>query len=283
MYKSDQHYNQMAVALNGDKDWAREALRISGHEYEDMYLTADHGVSAELHRARVHDDLILYSGITDAFVNRIAGIDPGTQVTADDLIASIGSEYEEKAMMSTSASFKVSYGFTGNYGVMTIILASQDALNSLGSFCLDCFMGSQGNNGELELHLDAGARFTSDNRATFPYLGKGHRVPSFDEALEAFPSTPAIIEIKTTSAARAVRRAIEGHHAEDRVVVDSLEVTHVLTVDVINIDTAQRVATLHAHRTVHREERRRHRRAYVVNAARRQLYLVARLRGVAQA
>ena len=149
----------MAVALNGDTDWAREALRISGHEYEDMYLTADHGVSTELHRARVHDDLILYSGITDAFVNRIAGIDPGTQVTADDLIASIGSEYEEKAMMSTSASFKVSYGFTGDYGVMAIILASQDALNSLGSFCLDCFMGSQGNNGEQELLIDAGARF----------------------------------------------------------------------------------------------------------------------------
>ena len=159
MYKSDQHYNQMAVALNGDTDWALEAIRISGHEYEDMYLMADHGVSSELHRAGVQNDLILYSGITDAFVNRIAGIDPGTQVTADDLIAAIGSEYEEKAMMSTSASFKVSYGFTGDYGVMAIILASDDALNSLGTFCLDCFKGSQGNNGELELLLDAGARF----------------------------------------------------------------------------------------------------------------------------
>lgn len=159
MYKSDQHYNQMAVALNGDTDWAPEALRISGHEYEDMYLMADHGVSTELHRAQVHDDLVLYSGITDAFVNRIAGATPGTQVTADDLIAAIGSEYEEKAMMSTSASFKVSYGFTGDYGVMAIILASDDALNSLGTFCLDCFKGSDGNNGELELLLDAGARF----------------------------------------------------------------------------------------------------------------------------
>ena len=159
MYKSDQHYNQMAVALNGDTDWAPEAIRISGHEYEDMYLMADHGVSSELHRAGVQNDLILYSGITDAFVNRIAGATPGTQVTADDLIAAIGSEYEEKAMMSTSASFKVSYGFTGDYGVMAIILASDDALNSLGTFCLDCFKGSQGNNGELELLLDAGARF----------------------------------------------------------------------------------------------------------------------------
>ena len=79
--------------------------------------------------------------------------------STEDLIAAIGSEYEEKAMMSTSASFKVSYGFTGDYGVMAIILASDDALNSLGTFCLDCFKGSQGNNGELELLLDAGARF----------------------------------------------------------------------------------------------------------------------------
>ena len=71
--------------------------------------------------------------------------------------------------------------------------------------------------------LDAGARFTKDGGATFPYLGKGHRVPSFDEVLEAFPSTPIIIEIKTTSAARAVRHSIESHRAEDRVLVDSLE------------------------------------------------------------
>jgi glycerophosphoryl diester phosphodiesterase len=71
--------------------------------------------------------------------------------------------------------------------------------------------------------LDAGARFTKDNGTTFPYRGKGHPIPSFDEVLDAFPSTPLIIEIKTTSAAQAVRRAIEAHHAEDRVLVDSLE------------------------------------------------------------
>ncbi|HUQ18125.1 MAG TPA: glycerophosphodiester phosphodiesterase [Gemmatimonadaceae bacterium] len=71
--------------------------------------------------------------------------------------------------------------------------------------------------------LDAGARFTKDNGTTFPYRGKGHRVPSFDEVLDAFPAIPMIIEIKTTSAAQAVRRAIEAHRAEDRVLVDSLE------------------------------------------------------------
>jgi glycerophosphoryl diester phosphodiesterase len=71
--------------------------------------------------------------------------------------------------------------------------------------------------------LDAGARFTTDDGKTFPYRGKGHRIPSFDEVLEAFPSTPTLIEIKTRAASVAVRRSIEAHRAEARVVVDSLD------------------------------------------------------------
>ncbi len=71
--------------------------------------------------------------------------------------------------------------------------------------------------------LDAGARFTTDNGKTFPYGGKGHRIPSFDEVLEAFPSTPTLIELKTRAASVAVRRSIEAHRAEARVVVDSFD------------------------------------------------------------
>lgn len=71
--------------------------------------------------------------------------------------------------------------------------------------------------------LDAGARFTTDDGKTFPYRGKGHRIPSFDEVLDAFPSTPTLIEIKTRAASVALRRSIEAHRAEARVVVDSLD------------------------------------------------------------
>ena len=71
--------------------------------------------------------------------------------------------------------------------------------------------------------LDTGAYFTPDNGATFPYREKGHRISSFDEVLEAFPSIPMIIEVKTTASAPAVRRSIEAQGAEDRVIVDSLE------------------------------------------------------------
>ena len=71
--------------------------------------------------------------------------------------------------------------------------------------------------------LDAGARFTPDGGKSYPYRDKGHRIPSFDEVLEAFPDTPTLIEIKTADAAAAVRRSIEAHRAEERTVVDSMD------------------------------------------------------------
>ena len=70
--------------------------------------------------------------------------------------------------------------------------------------------------------LDAGANFSRDGGKTYPYRGKGHRIPSFDEVLEAFPSTPLLIEIKTPLASVAVRDAIQNHRAEERCLVDSI-------------------------------------------------------------
>jgi glycerophosphoryl diester phosphodiesterase len=69
--------------------------------------------------------------------------------------------------------------------------------------------------------FDAGANFSKDGGKTFPYRGKGHRIPSLDEVVEAFPTTPLLIEIKTPLAALGVRNAIERHRAEDRCLVDS--------------------------------------------------------------
>jgi glycerophosphoryl diester phosphodiesterase len=71
--------------------------------------------------------------------------------------------------------------------------------------------------------LDAGARFTLDQGKNYPYRGVGHRIPSLDEVLEAFPSMPLIIEIKTAQATAAVRRSIEARNAEPRVLVDSFD------------------------------------------------------------
>ena len=70
-------------------------------------------------------------------------------------------------------------------------------------------------------NADAGARFTKDGGKTFPYRGMGHRIPSFEEVVDAFPTVPLLIEIKAPLAATGVRRIIEQRKAQDRVVVDS--------------------------------------------------------------
>ncbi|HEX2722066.1 MAG TPA: glycerophosphodiester phosphodiesterase [Gemmatimonadaceae bacterium] len=71
--------------------------------------------------------------------------------------------------------------------------------------------------------FDAGARFTSDAGKTYPYRGKGHRIPTFDEVVEAFPSTPLLIEIKAPLAATGVRASLEAHRAESRALVDAMD------------------------------------------------------------
>ena len=71
--------------------------------------------------------------------------------------------------------------------------------------------------------LDAGACFTRDGGKSFPYRAQGHRIPSLDEVLEAFPSIPILIEIKTHRAAAEVRRVIESRKAEGRTLVDSFD------------------------------------------------------------
>ncbi|MHC5011721.1 MAG: glycerophosphodiester phosphodiesterase family protein, partial [Planctomycetota bacterium] len=44
--------------------------------------------------------------------------------------------------------------------------------------------------------LDAGARFTTDEGASFPFLDLGVRVPTLAESLEALPSVPFNLELK---------------------------------------------------------------------------------------
>lgn len=70
--------------------------------------------------------------------------------------------------------------------------------------------------------LDAGANFTRDSGKTYPFRGAGHRIPTFEEVVEAFPSTPFLIEIKDPIAAPLVREIIEKHKAEWRCLIDSM-------------------------------------------------------------
>lgn len=70
--------------------------------------------------------------------------------------------------------------------------------------------------------LDAGHNFTRDGGKTFPYRGAGHRIPTFEEVIGAFPSTPLLIEIKDPLASPLVRELIERHKAEHRCLVDAM-------------------------------------------------------------
>ena len=70
---------------------------------------------------------------------------------------------------------------------------------------------------------DAGARFTTDRGATFPFHGLGVRVPLLAEVLGMFPETPVIVEIKAVAAAHAVKRVITESGAISRCVVASFD------------------------------------------------------------
>lgn len=69
--------------------------------------------------------------------------------------------------------------------------------------------------------LDAGANFTRDGGKTYPYRGAGHRIPTFEEVVETFPTTPIIIEIKDPLVATGIRRILETRKAEWRALVDA--------------------------------------------------------------
>ena len=68
--------------------------------------------------------------------------------------------------------------------------------------------------------LDAGAMFTSDDGRTFPWRGRGVRVPTFDELVESLPrELPLIIELKTPAATELMRAAVSRHDIAHRVIV----------------------------------------------------------------
>jgi glycerophosphoryl diester phosphodiesterase len=69
--------------------------------------------------------------------------------------------------------------------------------------------------------LDAGYRFTPDGGVTYPWRGKGVRVPTLRSVLSALSTIPLLIELKTADAAGPVLRLLLEHEAAERVVVAS--------------------------------------------------------------
>ncbi len=69
--------------------------------------------------------------------------------------------------------------------------------------------------------LDAGYRFAMPAPDAFPYRGRGIRIPTFRELLDAVPDALVLVDIKTSRAAPPLAREIEAASAWERVVVAS--------------------------------------------------------------
>jgi len=71
--------------------------------------------------------------------------------------------------------------------------------------------------------LDAGHRFTPDGGCTFPFRGRGVRMPSLREVLRAYPALPLNVELKqgTPGAAEAFVALLRSERAGDRVCLGS--------------------------------------------------------------
>jgi glycerophosphoryl diester phosphodiesterase len=63
---------------------------------------------------------------------------------------------------------------------------------------------------------DAGHRFTPDGGRTFPWRGRGVRIPTLAEVMEALPHTPLLVELKSAAVRHAVRRVLAEHDASHR-------------------------------------------------------------------
>jgi glycerophosphoryl diester phosphodiesterase len=68
--------------------------------------------------------------------------------------------------------------------------------------------------------LDAGAKYTRDGGRSFPWRGRGVRVSSFDQLIDALPrQLPCVIELKTPAATEPLRQAVRRHGIEKCIIV----------------------------------------------------------------
>lgn len=70
--------------------------------------------------------------------------------------------------------------------------------------------------------LDAGYRFTRDDGATYPFRGRGVKIPTIDEVLEALPNMRFTVEVKAAAAQAPLFAAVERLAAHHRVVVAAM-------------------------------------------------------------
>lgn len=69
--------------------------------------------------------------------------------------------------------------------------------------------------------LDAGHRYTPDRGGSYPHRGRDVVIPTLDEAVEALPDLPLVVEVKSERAGEALARWLRGPGREeaDRIMV----------------------------------------------------------------
>jgi len=75
--------------------------------------------------------------------------------------------------------------------------------------------------------LDAGYNYTADFGRSFPFRGRGIRIPTLGEAAEAAASLPMIVEVKTAGAGTALAEWLAGRADRERFLVGGFERAHV--------------------------------------------------------
>ena len=154
MYKGEviPYFIGMSAAHSGDPERMAEAADTFGDDFADTFIMMDHGLDTELSRGRIPEDIIVYSGVYDSEQMLAAGTDHIPSLDELKAAAAEGRVFTDGEMISTSTSAAVSCNFSDT---LFIIYASKDALDALGSICIDSFLQSN----EKEILLHTGARF----------------------------------------------------------------------------------------------------------------------------
>ncbi len=134
-----------------------------------------------------------------------------------------------RAPENTLEAFRLAREQGASYLELDIHLSSDSELVVIHDSSVSRTTGRRGRVENMSLaeirKLDAGFRFTMDHGRTFPYRGKGLRVPTLGEVLDTFTEMSITVEIKETrpGVAEALSRVLRTHRAEERVIVASHE------------------------------------------------------------
>lgn len=144
------HFMAMTAVQNHDPEMWANAVNFFGDDFEQMYLMMNHGLFTELHRGRMQENLVLYSGVYDSQLMAAAGTD--TVPTREQLIDAIGREFTDPVMISTTPDAAVACGFGDT---LFIIYASREAMEAQGAVNID----AAAHTNENEILMSANARY----------------------------------------------------------------------------------------------------------------------------